>query len=908
VAGPSRLSSGGLVAFVAAVLTVLPATARPWGSEAHRLVNERAATTLPEPLRALFEGNTAMLRAHSIDPDLWKLSRPEEEPCHFLNLDAFEDLKAGTVPASERAHRTRHGEEAARGGRLPWRIGEVYEELVAAFRARDWPRVLETAAVLGHYVADAYAPLHATVNHDGQQSGQDGLHRRWETDLLARFQGQIEPEVTPGDAELVADPVTFAFGVLQGSLEEAGSVLEADRRSAGPRDFLETPGDDRYDDGYYSRLLELEGGRIVARLTHAARATGSLWLSAWQRAGRPTVDPTFRVAHVRGESRLVVTLLEGAGAALVDHAVERGALPHIGALRREGSVGLVRPPFPARSAAAQATLWTGAWPGRHGVVGDGAPRPSGSVLETIPGGRSTALGAEPLWVTAAREGVLTVVVGVPQARPDSPFLEEKRFGADFEDHLILVTPGDSGIGEAALTAADLRPRLATSWSGGETGPGAREVEVPVGGGTLPGLLFDDPEDPASGLDTLALSAARDLSRSVLVKPVPAGRGEDTFASVAFTTPEGPAIVHFRLFALSPDGREILLWHSAGARTVVSQEGVEAAVRACGGLLEEGAHRGYLAGALGAPLWEGGDGRAERRYLDTLRLVVRQHTRVASLVLDRTRWGLALLSLPVPAEPLRLWGGRLDPSRPGYDPGEALRLRGFLDQALGLADGWVGHIARRNPEDGALAVLGDRGLRAVDTVGRPNVALEAAGLLMTHEDGTVDLTRTKVVYAPANGGFLVINGTARPGGIQPRRGESLVQGASIGVMREMRHPSTGEAVIAELLMPGERGAPTGLGSPPGGFLYLRPAPGVSLSPATGGPAVAPIAPTADAFDPSDPAAAALFVLTGQGVAGGRSLGEIRAVDVAPTLARLLGLPAPRQAQGRALERALSSESR
>jgi hypothetical protein len=125
---------------------------------------------------------------------------------------------------------------------------------------------------------------------------------------------------------------------------------------------------------------------------------------------------------------------------------------------------------------------------------------------------------------------------------------------------------------------------------------------------------------------------------------------------------------------------------------------------------------------------------------------------------------------------------------------------------------------------------------------------------------------------------------------------------------MRDPSTNEPVVAELIMPQDRDAPAGLGGPPGGFLYLRPAPGVLLSPATRGPAVSPTDPAADAFDPSDPSAPALFVLTGQGVAAGRSLGDIQAVDVAPTFARLLGLHPPEQAQGRPVERALSSETR
>ena len=103
----------------------------------------------------------------------------------------------------------------------------------------------------------------------------------------------------------------------------------------------------------------------------------------------------------------------------------------------------------------------------------------------------------------------------------------------------------------------------------------------------------------------------------------------------------------------------------------------------------------------------------RDYLQSTigRIAVRQRIRLASFVLDRTRWGLTILALPFPAETLSLWMGRLDPTRTDHDPAVAVRLRMLLDDALRLADTWVGEIARRVPSDGALAVVGDRGLAA-----------------------------------------------------------------------------------------------------------------------------------------------------------------------------------------------------
>jgi phosphoglycerol transferase MdoB-like AlkP superfamily enzyme len=50
--------------------------------------------------------------------------------------------------------------------------------------------------------------------------------------------------------------------------------------------------------------------------------------------------------------------------------------------------------------------------------------------------------------------------------------------------------------------------------------------------------------------------------------------------------------------------------------------------------------------------------------------------------------------------------------------------------------------------------------------------------------------------------------------------------------------------------------------------------------------------------------ASFALTGPGVAAGVDLGVIRQVDIAPTLAALLGLGPPAQSRGAVLEGARS----
>jgi arylsulfatase A-like enzyme len=49
---------------------------------------------------------------------------------------------------------------------------------------------------------------------------------------------------------------------------------------------------------------------------------------------------------------------------------------------------------------------------------------------------------------------------------------------------------------------------------------------------------------------------------------------------------------------------------------------------------------------------------------------------------------------------------------------------------------------------------------------------------------------------------------------------------------------------------------------------------------------------------------MMVLNGPGIAARKRLQNVRLIDFAPTLAKLLGLPAPKDATGRVLQEAFS----
>ena len=898
-----------------AALLLFPLSARPaaaWGFTAHRMVTAKAIPLLPPALRPLFEANAAFVVEHAIDPDLWRAAgQPGEGPNHFLDMDAFGAFPFPDIPRSEAEHLARHGAEAMEKGRLPWRVGEAYRDLVAAFRAADPARTLTMAAVLSHYTGDAHVPLHAVVNYDGQLTGQAGFHNRWESDMVERYERQLEADVRPAAAHRVADPVAFIFDALLDSLSRAEGAFAADRESAGPQDLAETPYDDRYGNLYYSKLYERQGRTLRARLAASATDIASLWLSAWDEAGRPAVDASFRFPYVRRQSRAILISLDGSAADVLDDAVRRGIMPSVARLRERGAAATgVLSTLPAKTAPGHAALFTGAWSDRNGIGGNDVAVTLGSVLDAEDGYTSTHLLAEPIWVTAARQGLDASVVSATQSFPFAPFLEERRFGGNYGHALTLVN-GYEGLRAPGrvYTESDLPLRPAGEWLGelpahdGEV----RELGLDVGGTHIDGIVYDDPADPAHGFDTLYLGLDRDPKGGVTLKPAPA-RGPDpsAFAGLTVRVAGGEGAAYFRLFELSPEGSRILLYRAGLHLLRSSKPRVEAAAyEATGGFVGNGAERAYERGELGPPLWKGGDGAAERRYLETVGLVARQFARLADFALDHTARDLLVTYLPYPDEALHLWRGYLDRSRPGHDAAVAARLRGFLDEVLKVADDYVGRLVSRADQRTVVAVAGDHGMASASRLLRPNVALAQAGLLAVDGRGAVDLTRTKAIYFPGNSGFILLNRKSRPGGTVSPEEEEGVRAAVAAALRAVHDPASGDPVVLELLDARAPGREPSFGGAGGGDLYLSVRPGYDLSASPAGPAIEDVPPRGvHGLDPQRSEMQAGFVVAGAGVAAGVDLGPIREIDVAPTLAALLGLDPPAQATGSVLTKALA----
>jgi hypothetical protein len=117
------------------------------------------------------------------------------------------------------------------------------------------------------------------VNFDGQQTGQTGIHARFESALVSRFGSSLR--MTPPPVRPVTDVTAFMFDAIVRSESLVEDVLRADRDAAR--------GGRVYDEAYFGRFFGAVRPIVERQMSEAASALASLVTSAWTTAGRPAL-------------------------------------------------------------------------------------------------------------------------------------------------------------------------------------------------------------------------------------------------------------------------------------------------------------------------------------------------------------------------------------------------------------------------------------------------------------------------------------------------------------------------------------------------------------------------------------------------------------------------------------------
>ena len=576
---------------------------------------------------------------------------------------------------------------------------------------------------------------------------------------------------------------------------------------------------------------------------------------------------TLSAAPQDRPGRVVLVSFDGAADWIVDRLIAGGKAPAFERLAREGArAEAMVSVLPTLTAPAHATLWTGVSPRAHTVVGNTVlrlPRSAHSLLDRVSGFDHPTV-IEPIWAAAARSGRRSLVLQAAATQP-SPELAEH------------VTEFD--VYSKCSPSELIEGRL----SGDPAKPFVLEVE-------------DTPVEIGSAAGGVAIDVRGE--RSLLR----ARRGS------RFSSPINVAVASraFRLGLLSHDqvrGTFKLLRGRVCEALTNRPDKLGAFRREAGTIVGETAVEYYLSGRLGTPLADGGTGEAEDLLSEVLE-ANQEYFDGALQFAAEERWDLLVAYVPSLDAVGHALAGIVDAATMGHRTELADRAWPTIERIFArTVDGYVADIRNRFP-DATLVAVSDHGMEGSARTVHVNVALRHAGLLTLDSDGQIALAETLAFHLYGNGGGIFLNTTDRRHGIVGADRRELVKSRVTAALLGIRDPDTGAAPVRAVFDTEIDGSVLGIGGAAGADLYFDLAPGYDLSTALGGDATITAQRGGGSGDhggaPWHRGLHAIFFAAGPGIRGGHRLGLVRAIDVAPTVASLLGLPPLQAAEGRSLD--------
>ena len=276
-----------------------------WGVWGHQHINRSAVFALPADIRSFFYNHIDFITEEAVVPDLRKytINDKAEFPRHYIDLESYDSASnIGNLPVTMQEARARYPDSFLnKNGILPWYIPEITEKLTRAMKERRKTEILFLAADLGHYIGDAHMPLHTAVNHNGQLTGQKGIHALWEGQLPEFFGNGYN--LCTGPAKYIGNIARETWQMIDSTHRLAESVLAIDRELAAslPKEkiyLLDADGNplkNKFGDPihtreYAVRYHELLKGMIERQLRGAIAETAAFWYTAWVNAGKPDLS------------------------------------------------------------------------------------------------------------------------------------------------------------------------------------------------------------------------------------------------------------------------------------------------------------------------------------------------------------------------------------------------------------------------------------------------------------------------------------------------------------------------------------------------------------------------------------------------------------------------------------------
>lgn len=273
------------VVFFFSVFSVVPSLLFGWGGVGHKFISKNAVIHLPLSMQK-FTAQQSYFEIHASDADtrIYQVTPKDtamfsEQYRHYLDVDDYANFQR--VPRSFDSLIAVYGwNRVKENGTNPWTVVWVMDSLTAQLKRGDWNAAYQTAADLGHYVADPHQPLHAARNYDGKETGNNGIHSRYESKMIEQFQDQLS--VTKDSVKYIDDVYGFMFAIILKSNSLVDSILHADNLAKAQSGWS---GSGTAPTGYYDVLWQQLGEMTKMQIQSATIDLASLWYTAWVNAG-----------------------------------------------------------------------------------------------------------------------------------------------------------------------------------------------------------------------------------------------------------------------------------------------------------------------------------------------------------------------------------------------------------------------------------------------------------------------------------------------------------------------------------------------------------------------------------------------------------------------------------------------
>ena len=244
---------------------------------------------------AFYKQNIDFLSEHAVDPDKRRYAVKEEGARHYIDIDHYGTYPFNELPRNWDSAVSKFSMETVQqNGIVPWWLQTMAYRLTEAFKQKNASRILKLSAEIGHYLADAHIPLHASSNHNGQLTGQRGIHGFWES-RIPELLADKKWDFFIGKAEYIKDPPNFIWKRVLESAAASDTVLKYEQQLT-----TRFPADEKfsfenrngiiikqYSTAFSIAYDQLLKGMIERRMRQSIFAVASFWYTAWVNAGQP---------------------------------------------------------------------------------------------------------------------------------------------------------------------------------------------------------------------------------------------------------------------------------------------------------------------------------------------------------------------------------------------------------------------------------------------------------------------------------------------------------------------------------------------------------------------------------------------------------------------------------------------